>query len=123
MSFRFHFIITFIVLETLFLLGIVAINFNSLERESHQLLQDKTEIASSLFSEIVKTSLLVNDLATIDDAARQFVGMENIVLVRLYNDSGELLSSAHSEAAYTAGVLDTVLKDCLLYTSPSPRDS
>ena len=79
MSFRFHFIITFIILETLFLLGIVALNFNSLERESHQLLKDKTEIASSLFSEVVKTSLLVNDLATIDDAAKQFVNMENNV--------------------------------------------
>lgn len=97
MSFRFHFIITFIVLETLFLLGIVALNFNSLERESHQLIQDKTEIASSLFSEVVKTALLVNDLATIDDAAKQFVGMENIVSVQLYNADGELLSSAYNQ--------------------------
>lgn len=113
MSFRFHFIITFIVLETLFLLGIVAINFNSLERESHQLLRDKTEIASSLFSEIVKTSLLVNDLATIDDAAKQFVSMENIVLVRLYNDDGELLSGAHSETSYPEAILQPVLNDGL----------
>ena len=95
--YRSFFIITFIVLETIFLLGIVALNFNSLERESHQLLQDKTEIASTLFSEIVKTSLLVNDLATIDDAVKQFVSLENIALVQLYNADGVLLSGAKNQ--------------------------
>ncbi len=112
MSFRFHFIITFIVLETFFLLGIVALNFNSLERESHQLLQDKTKIASSLFSEIVKTSLLVNDLATIDDAAKQFVSLENIVLVQLYGVDGELLSSAQNQnASYQEATLNILINN------------
>ena len=96
MSFRFRFVFSFILLETLFMVGIVVVNFNSLERESRQLMTDKTQLASTMFSEVVATPLIVNDLATIDDAAQRFVAMPGVVQVELFNDEGQLLSSAFS---------------------------
>jgi len=97
MSFRFRFVISFILLETLFTLAIVAVNFHSLDRESRQLMRDKTSLASTMFSEVVTTPLIVNDLATIDDAAQRFVAMEGVVQVQLYNTEGLLLAQAYSD--------------------------
>ncbi|MGB1008471.1 MAG: response regulator [Thiolinea sp.] len=94
MSFRFRFFVTFIVLETLFMLGIVILNFNSLERESRKLIEEKTQVASTMFSEIVATPLLVYDLATVDDAADSFANMEGMVQVQVIGLEGELLSQA-----------------------------
>ena len=78
------------------MIGIVVVNFNSLERESRQLMTDKTQLASTMFSEVVATPLIVNDLATIDDAAQRFVAMPGIVQVELFNEDGQLLSNAFS---------------------------
>ncbi|PWQ99950.1 response regulator [Leucothrix pacifica] len=99
MSFRFRFVFSFILLETLFMVCIVVVNFNSLERESRQLMTDKTKLASTMFSEVVSTPLIVNDLATIDDAAQRFVAMPGVVQVELFNDEGQLLSSSFSDQA------------------------
>ena len=97
MSFRFRFVFSFILIETAFMIAIVFMNFNSLERESRQLMSDKTQLASTMFSEVVSTALIVNDLATLDDAAKRFVAIDGVVKVQLYNDAGELLSDGLSE--------------------------
>ena len=96
MSFRFRFVFSFILLETLFMVGIVVVNFNSLERESRQLMTDKTQLASTMFNEVVATPLIINDLATIDDAAQRFVAMPGVVQVELFDNEGRLLSNAFS---------------------------
>ena len=85
MSFRFRFVFSFIIIETAFMIAIVFMNFNSLERESRQLMSDKTQLASTMFSEVVSTAIIVNDLATLDDAAQRFVAIDGIVKVQLYN--------------------------------------
>lgn len=114
MSFRFRFVISFIVLETLFMISIVVLNFNSLERESRQLMQDKTNIASTMFSETVITALLVNDLATLDDAAAQFTQLDSIVQVQLRNADGQLLSeSLSADTQYQDPVLKKALDNNL----------
>ena len=96
MSFRFRFVFSFIIIETAFMIAIVFMNFNSLERESRQLMSDKTQLASTMFSEVVSTAIIVNDLATLDDAAQRFVNIESVVKVQLYNEDGELLSDGLS---------------------------
>lgn len=114
MSFRFRFVISFILLETLFTLAIVAVNFNSLDRESRQLMRDKTNLASTMFNEIVTTPLIINDLATIDDAARHFVAIEGVVQVQLYNTEGLLLAQAYSDLPkYQEPTLKQILSDNL----------
>ena len=110
MSFRFRFVFSFILLETLFMICIVVVNFNSLERESRQLMTDKTQLASTMFSEVVSTPLIINDLATIDDAAQRFVDMPGVVQVELFNEDGQLLSNAFSSNEIYR---DTSLKEAL----------
>lgn len=114
MSFRFRFMLAFILVETLFLLSIVALNFNSLEHESHDLIQEKNHIASTLFSEIAITPLLVNDLATLDDATRQFVNLRNVAQIRLYNKRGQLISEARkADPRYTTPLIRDALEQNL----------
>lgn len=93
---------------------IVVVNFNSLERESRQLMTDKTELASTMFSEVVSTPLIVNDLATIDDAAQRFVAMPGVVQVELFNDEGLPLSNAFStDEQYQSESIKLALSDNL----------
>ncbi len=120
MSFRFRFVFSFIIIETAFMIAIVFMNFNSLERESRQLMNDKTQLASTMFSEVVSTAIIVNDLATLDDAAKRFVAIDGVVKVQLYNDEGQLLSDGISDMTHyqskalevaVANNLDSVEKD------------
>jgi len=75
-------------------------NFNSLERESRQLMNDKTQLASTMFSEVVTTALIVNDLATLDDAAKRFVDIDGVLKVQLFNEAGKLLSDGISDTSH-----------------------
>ncbi len=114
MSFRFRFVFSFIIIETAFMIAIVFMNFNSLERESRQLMNDKTQLASTMFSEVVSTAIIVNDLATLDDAAKRFVAIDGVVKVQLYNDAGELLSDGLSDlSVYESKELEVALDDNL----------
>ena len=114
MSFRFRFVFSFIIIETAFMIAIVFMNFNSLERESRQLMNDKTQLASTMFNEVVSTAIIVNDLATLDDAAKRFVAIDGIVKVQLYNEDGELLSDGISDlSVYNSQTLEAALSDNL----------
>ena len=89
-------------------------NFNSLERESRQLMNDKTQLASTMFSEVVSTAIIVNDLATLDDAANRFVAIDGVVKVQLYNEDGGLLSDGLSDLkSYSSPELEIALEENL----------
>ena len=114
MSFRFRFVFSFIIIETAFMIAIVFMNFNSLERESRQLMNDKTQLASTMFSEVVSTAIIVNDLATLDDAAQRFVNIEGVVKVQLFNEDDVLLSDGMSSLeSYKSPALQSALSDNL----------
>lgn len=114
MSFRFRFVFSFIIIETAFMIAIVFMNFNSLERESRQLMSDKTQLASTMFSEVVSTAIIVNDLATLDDAAQRFVDIESVVKVQIYDEDRELLSDDLSSLeAYKSIELQSALANNL----------
>lgn len=72
LSFKYKFILSFVLLEILFISLIVFYNFSSLRNLSNSLVHTDVESSSKLFSELIKTPLIINDLATIDNAVESF---------------------------------------------------
>ena len=99
MSFRYKFILSFILIEAFFILLIVVFNTSSLKETSEKLVAQKIDAATEIFVEIVKTPLLVNDLATLDDAASNFTAITSIAAVRVLNASGDVLSERINQSA------------------------
>lgn len=110
MSFRYKFVFSFIAIEAFFVVTIVLFNASSLQRQSTDLIERKVATASTLFAETVKTPLLVNDLATIDDAALSFVAIPNIVYVQVDDYQGNMLSQVSNDDPryHQQSLLDTL---------------
>lgn len=98
MSFRYKFLLVFIAVEAFFVASIVVVNFAAIKNISQDLMQEQLQSSAKLFSEVVITPLMVNDLATIDDAAERFVEHKNILRVEVLNKDGKLLSSASNKS-------------------------
>lgn len=92
MSFRYKFIFSFIAIEAFFVITIVLFNAYSLEKQSNHLINEKAKTASMMFAEIVKMPLLVNDLATLDDAVSSLSSMSDIAQIQVTNQQGNTLS-------------------------------
>jgi len=82
-SLKFKFIISFISLEFVFFIIIISINFNSIDKSSETLVQEKVNTTSQLLVELLKTPLIVYDLGTIDDIVLNFSNIENVVAVEV----------------------------------------
>ncbi len=113
MSFRYKFILSFILIEAFFILLIVLYNTSSLKDTSEKLVAEKIDAASEIFVEIVKTPLLVNDLATLDDAASNFTAIASVAAVRVLDNSGALLSERVNQSAVlnSKGVKQSLLEN------------
>ena len=92
-SLKSKFIISFVILEFIFLSAIVGINFNSLNKASQTLSTEKINVTSQLLSELLVTPLIVLDLATIDDIVKNFSTIENAVAIQIETAEHDILSS------------------------------
>ena len=93
MSFRYKFLLTFILAEVLFVSAIVALNFSALKETSQKLVVEQLASSGELMAESAKVPLLVNDLATLDNALQTFVSLNNIVAAGIWDERGRLLSN------------------------------
>lgn len=98
LSFRYRFILSFLSIEILFISLIVFFNFSSQSELSRSLIDEKIQMGSTLFAEIAKTPLAVYDLGTLDNQARSFVHLKNIVAVKVFDNQQRLLSYATSDS-------------------------
>ena len=76
LSFKYKFILSFVILEITFVTLIVIYNFTSFKKLSNSLIHTNIESSSKLLSELIKAPLIVNDLATIDNAIESFSKMD-----------------------------------------------
>jgi diguanylate cyclase (GGDEF)-like protein/PAS domain S-box-containing protein len=97
LSFKYKFILSFVIVEMLFISLIVFFNFSSLKNLSHSLINSNIESSSKLFVEVIKTPLIINDLATIDNALESFIKMKYIVAVRILNNKNMVISHLNDE--------------------------
>ncbi len=98
LSFRYRFILSFLSIEIVFISLIVFFNFTSLSKLSHSLIEEKIETGTALFTEMVKTPLIVYDLGTLDNQAENFVQLKNIIAVKIVDKQQRLLSDVSAES-------------------------
>lgn len=98
LSFRYRFIFSFLTIEIIFISLIVFFNFGSLSKLSHSLIEEKIKTSTALFSEVVKTPLIIYDLATLDNQTKGFVNLKNIATVQVFDKEQHLLSEASTES-------------------------
>ncbi len=100
LSFKYKFILSFVLLEIVFISLIVFYNFSSLRNLSNSLVHTNVESSSKLFSELIKTPLIINDLGTIDNAVESFNKIEYISAVRITNLKNVVISHLNDENQY-----------------------
>lgn len=98
MSFRYKFILSFVTIEIIFISLIVFFNFSSLNNLSKNLIDEKIETSGKLFTELVKVPLILNDLATLDNAAESFTNMKNVMEVKIINSNHQVISHCDNKA-------------------------
>jgi len=72
-----------------------------LEQQSQQLIEQKIEITNTLFVENVTSSLLNNDLESLDASTLKLANIPDILYVRVLDDIGDALSEATSNSIST----------------------
>jgi len=92
LSFKYKFIISFVTIEIIFISLIVFFNFSSLNKLSYELIEEKIETGTTLFTELVKTPLVVYDIATLDDSVESFSHLKNIMAVEILDNENRVLS-------------------------------
>ena len=108
LSFKYKFILSFVIFEILFISLIVFLNFSSLNNLSNSLVRTNIESSSKLFNELIKTPLIINDLATIDNAVESFTKIDYIAAVRIVNNSNIAISHIHDENPMYKDILDKI---------------
>ncbi|HHC74316.1 MAG TPA: HAMP domain-containing protein, partial [Thiothrix sp.] len=94
MSFRYKFILSFIIIEAIFVTMIVVFNISSLKHQSNTLINQNTQTISTMFAEIIKAPLLKNDLASLDDLTLRLAAMNNVVYIEVLDELRSPLSAA-----------------------------
>ncbi len=90
---------------------IVFFNFTSLSKLSHSLIEEKIETGTALFSEMVKTPLIIYDLATLDNQSKSFVHLKNIAAVKVFDKEEHLLSSSRADSNINIDDFSTLSND------------
>ncbi|MFA6195459.1 MAG: diguanylate cyclase [Sulfurimonas sp.] len=96
-SFKYKFILSFLTIEILFISLIVLFNFSSLNSLSKSLIEEKIQTASKLFTELIKVPLIIQDLATIDNAVENFIHLKNIIAVKIVDNQNRVIAHLHNE--------------------------
>ncbi len=97
LSFKYKFIIAFIAIEVFFISLILFFNFTSLNNLSKSLIEEKIQTGSKLFTELIKTPMLISDLATLDDAVQSLLSVKNIVGIKITDKQERVISHLHSD--------------------------
>lgn len=91
-SFKYKFILSFVLLNIVFISIVAFFNFSSIEKLSNSLVNKNIKMGSKLFSELVSTPIIVNDLATLDNTLDSFVSIKHVVAVKIMNNDNIVLS-------------------------------
>ncbi len=111
LSFKYKFILSFVILEILFISIIVFYNFSSFKNLSNSLINTNIESSSKLFSELIKTPLIINDLATIDNAVESFSKIEYIAAVRIMNTKNIVISHLNDKNPKYKDIFDNKIEN------------
>ncbi|MCI4624504.1 MAG: HAMP domain-containing histidine kinase [Candidatus Magnetoovum sp. WYHC-5] len=101
-SFKYKFIYSFVTIELAFLTMIILLNFHTLHNTEHKLLYEKIDASTMLFGELIKTPLMIYDLATIDNEVKMFSSLKNVDTIIVQDKNDRVLST------FTKGHTDNI---------------
>ena len=94
MSFKYRFILSFVLLEVFFIVLIVSVNFFTISNSSKKLTFEKIESNTIFMEELLKVPVSIYDLATLDDLVNNASKYMNSVVV--LESSGKILSKIYN---------------------------
>ncbi len=91
-SFKYRFILSFVLIEAFFILLIVGANFLLFEKSSKSFLDNKVKELTNLTISLVKIPTATYDVATLDDVINNLLNIQEIEAVIIYDTQETLLS-------------------------------
>ncbi len=95
MSFKYRFIISFVLLEIFFITLIVSINFIAIVDSSNKLINDNINSKTRFLMDLVKVPLSIYDLATLDNIIEKAQDDTILNSIMLLNNQKKIVSSSY----------------------------
>ncbi len=95
MSFKYKFILSFVILEVFFILLIISINFVAINNSSSKLINEKIESNLSFFEQLLKVPLSIYDIATMDNLVEKTDELDYINTVIVLDNQNRVVSSKY----------------------------
>jgi len=108
-SLKLKFIVSFVVVEIIFLSIISNINFNSIDKISQNLINEKISITKQLLVELIKTPLIVYDLATLDDIVKNFATVKNVIAIRVDSPENAIFSKYIKKNTLSQNIFNKII--------------
>jgi len=93
MSFKYRFILSFVLLEIVFILLIVTMNFITISNSSEQLIKQKLQSNISFLSQMLRLPISIYDLGSLDDLTNSTTQLEYINSIVVLDSQNKVLSS------------------------------
>jgi diguanylate cyclase (GGDEF)-like protein/PAS domain S-box-containing protein len=96
LSFKYRFILSFVLLEAFFIVLIVLANTTFIAESSREYVENKIEMMSKMLSQLLITPMSVYDLATIDNTLEQ-ITISDLKAVKVSDSHGRMLGEFSRE--------------------------
>ena len=107
MSFKYRFIVSFVLLEAFFIILIVTMNFIAINNSSDKLIKENINSNVSFLEELLKVPLSIYDLATIDNLIVKTQELDYVNSIILLDSQNRVLAEKYS---FTDIKLDDMIK-------------
>lgn len=94
MSFKYRFILSFVLLEAVFIALIVTMNFIAITDSSEKLISQKIRSNADFLEELVKVPISIYDLATLDNLVQKSVELKHINSIVILDANKNVLSES-----------------------------
>ena len=95
MSFKYRFILSFVLLEIFFISLIVTINFVAISNSSNKLINERIESNITFLEELIKVPISIYDLATLDNLLYKTEELELIDSIVILDNQNRILSESY----------------------------
>lgn len=95
MSFKYRFIVSFVLLEAFFIILIVTMNFIAINNSSDKLIKDKINSNVTFLEQLLKVPLSIYDLATIDNLLVKTQELDYVNSIILLDSQNRILSKMY----------------------------
>ena len=107
MSFKYRFILSFVLLEIFFIILIVTVNFQAITSSSEKLISKQIDSNISFMKQLLKVPMSIYDIATLDNLVENSVNLGHINSLIILDSKDRVLSQSYN---YTLEKIDVVLK-------------